>query len=344
MIIELPHTDTRRIAKELTALREKGGLVATGRVLTLIVLARRGDDLESIIATSNDVSREHPSRVLVLISGNEEGADQLDAEVHVGGEAGAAEIIVMRMQGELAQHPEAVVMPLLLPDTPVVAWWPSKAPKVPAATQIGQIATRRITDSLVDPDQRAIYTRRTGYTPGDSDLCWSRLTAWRGVLASALDLPLHAKITAAEVVGSENNPAVDLAAGWLADRLAVPVTRVINGDIAVPQDNQGRPMIAIAQATLTRENADPIVLTVDSATTASVTIGDRKKFKVALSRRSRQECLAEELRHLDPDLAYARALRGLSRISLRYEDSVAEEGELTLSSLREIEEDYADGR
>ena len=53
---------------------------------------------------------------------------------------------------------------------------------------------------------------------------------------------------------------------------------------------------------------------VENASTACVTITGRPSFKVALSRRTTVDCLAEELRHLDPDTAYARALRGLGRI------------------------------
>ena len=47
----------------------------------------------------------------------------LDAEVRVG-EAGSGETVLLRLYGELAKHAESVVLPLLLPDSPVVVWWP----------------------------------------------------------------------------------------------------------------------------------------------------------------------------------------------------------------------------
>ncbi|AYJ32389.1 oxppcycle protein OpcA [Corynebacterium xerosis] len=318
MIINLPDTDTRVIARQLVTLREKGGIVTTGRVLTLIVLAQRDDDLETIIKTVNNVSREHPARVLVLVAGEPRGANRLDAELRLGGEAGAAEVVVMHLEGEVGAHPEAIVTPLLLPDTPVVAWWPSTPPQVPAATPIGQIAQRRITDSLADPDVNAVYTRRTGYTPGDSDLAWSRLTAWRGVLASALDFPPHGEITAARIEGPGEDPSVDVAAGWLADRLAVPVVRVVTDEPEVPVDADGDAKPPVTKVVLTRhgDEGEPtdVTVEVENASTACVTITGRPPFKVALSRRTTVDCLAEELRHLDPDTAYARALRGLGRI------------------------------
>lgn len=313
MIIDLPDTDTRDIARKLVTLRETGGVVTTGRVLTLIVLADRDDDLETIVSAVNAVSREHPARVLVLVSGEPRQSSRLDAELRLGGEAGAAEVVVMHLEGEIGAHPEAIVTPLLLPDTPVVAWWPSRPPQVPAATPIGQIAQRRITDSLADPDPHAVYVRRTGYTPGDTDLAWSRLTSWRGVLASALDLPPHGPVTGARIEGPGEDPSVDLAAGWLADRLAAPVTRVVTDEPEVPLDADGEPKPPVTRVVLSREGGD-VDLAVENASTACVTIAGRPPFKVALSRRTTVDCLAEELRHLDPDTAYARALRGLSRV------------------------------
>lgn len=317
-IINLPDTDTRDIARQLVTLRETGGIVTTGRVLTLIVLAQGDDDLETLIKTVNSVSREHPARVLVLVAGDPRGANRLDAELRLGGEAGAAEVVVMHMSGELGAHPEAIVTPLLLPDTPVVAWWPSSPPQVPAATPIGQIAQRRITDSLADPDANAVFTRRTGYTPGDSDLCWSRLTPWRGVLASALDSPPHGPVTGARIEGPGDDPSVDIAAGWLADRLTAPVVRVVTGEPEVPVDAEGDPKPPVTKVTLSRtgdgDECTDVIVEVENASTACVTIVGRPPFKVALARRTTVDCLAEELRHLDPDTAYARALRGLGRI------------------------------
>lgn len=314
MIVNLPDTDTASIARQLVKLREQGGIVTTGRVLTLIVLAKSDDDLEGIITTVNSVSREHPSRVLVLVSDDPRLDNRLDAELRVGGDAGAAEIVVMHMAGEIGQHHSAVVTPLLLPDTPVVAWWPSDAPQVPAATPIGRIAQRRITDSLWDPSDNAVYTRRTGYTPGDSDLCWSRLTNWRGVLASAFDLPPHSDVTAVSIYGPEDSPSVEVAAGWLADRLGLQVNRYATGEAKIPLDDKGRAKPPVTSVAFERENGQTLRVDVENATTATVTNGDKPPFKVALSRPARSECLAEELRHLDPDTAYGRALRGLSQI------------------------------
>ena len=57
------------------------------------------------------------------------------------------EVVVLRLSGPLAGHSSSVVVPFLLPDIPVVAWWPDIAPAVPAQDPLGQLAIRRITDA-----------------------------------------------------------------------------------------------------------------------------------------------------------------------------------------------------
>ncbi|MGW8655074.1 hypothetical protein ACWGMO_37340 [Nocardia salmonicida] len=42
MIIDLPDTTVSQVAKQLVKVREEGGAVALGRVLTLVIAARNG--------------------------------------------------------------------------------------------------------------------------------------------------------------------------------------------------------------------------------------------------------------------------------------------------------------
>ena len=62
---------------------------------------------------------------------------------------------MLRLSGPLAKHASSVVMPFLLPDTPVVAWWPDVAPAVPAQDPLGKLAIRRITDATNGADPLA---------------------------------------------------------------------------------------------------------------------------------------------------------------------------------------------
>jgi glucose-6-phosphate dehydrogenase assembly protein OpcA len=89
VIIDLPDTTVSQVAKQLVKVREEGGAVALGRVLTLVISARNGV-AEAAIDAANDASREHPMRVIVLTTGD--GKARLDAQIRIGGDAGASEV------------------------------------------------------------------------------------------------------------------------------------------------------------------------------------------------------------------------------------------------------------
>ncbi|MEH0146167.1 glucose-6-phosphate dehydrogenase assembly protein OpcA [Corynebacterium sp. Q4381] len=305
MILTLKNTTTREIANTLVAARENYSL-ATGRVLTLLVAVRAIDDVDAILSTLRTATREHPARVLVLIIGDPAEPTSLDAEVLVAADAGASEVVVMRLRGELTNHLDAVVTPLLLPDTPIVAWWPTTAPACPAQAPLGNIAQRRITNTHHNVTGNSLLRVTTGYTPGDSDMMWSRITPWRGVVASALDRCPDAQIRAVRITGCAQDPSVDVAAGWLASALNVTVTRASS-------ERPAEDAAQIDQVTFIADIGEITVEVVDAHTVKVSVPGNADAF-VALSARTDAESLAEELRHLDSDATYGRALAGLAQV------------------------------
>ncbi len=305
MIIDLPSTTSSTINKKMVEMREKGGANAQGRVLTLVIVTDE-DSSEDPIAAANGASFEHPCRVIVVAKGSKRGAARLDAQIRVGGDAGASEVIVLRLFGPLADHGAAVVIPLLLPDAPVVAWWPGESPDSPAQDPIGALAQRRITDSAaVRRPVAALVTRRTSYQPGDTDLAWTRVTLWRGLLAAALDQPPHEKITEATVAGASDSTSADLMAGWLALQLRCPVRRI-------KVDRSGSGLRAV---TLTRRSGE-ISLVRPEGVTATLTVSNQAPRQLTLPRRILRDCIAEELRRLDADDVYADVLsKGLDLVA-----------------------------
>ncbi|CAA9435197.1 MAG: OpcA, an allosteric effector of glucose-6-phosphate dehydrogenase, actinobacterial [uncultured Quadrisphaera sp.] len=297
MIVDLPGTTTARIAKRLVELRDTGGAVALGRVLTLVVPT---DDTraEDAIAAANSASREHPCRIIVLARGERRGTSRLDGQVRVGGDAGASEVVVLRSYGPLSEHGASMVVPLLLPDAPVVTWWPGEAPTSPARDPLGALAQRRITDAAACDDPVATLARLgREHAPGDTDFAWSRLTLWRGLLATALDsdavtVPAAAEISGATVSGAVDSPSTELLTAWLAWCLGVEVERV-----DTPRGS------GIAGVVLHREGGD-ISLTRPSGSVAKLSQPGQPDRRIALPRRSQTECLSEELRRLDPDDVY----------------------------------------
>lgn len=141
----LADTTAGKISSQLTQLRHQMGAPAVGMVLTLVVVCEERDQYDSLRAAT-EAAREHPSRILVVINRETDEANRLDAELRIG-ESSPGEIVVLRLYGELTEHADSVVSPLLLPDTPVVAWWPSRAPEVPSTDSIGMLAQRRLTDA-----------------------------------------------------------------------------------------------------------------------------------------------------------------------------------------------------
>ncbi len=292
MIVDLPSTTTARIAKKLIDMRDSGGAVALGRVLTLVVTT---DDAraETAIADANGASREHPCRIIVLASGERRGTSRLDGQIRVGGDAGASEVVVLRTYGPLSDHGASIVLPLLLPDAPVVAWWAGLAPHHAGKDPVGRLAQRRITDSAADEDPLAVLANlgRT-HTPGDTDFAWSRLTQWRGLLATALDTDPSGEITGARVTGAVDSPSSALMAAWLEWALGVPVERTGTGA------GEG-----ITEVVLERTTGD-IALSRPTGSVATLRQPGQPVRRMSLPRRSTQECLTEELRRLDPDDVY----------------------------------------
>jgi len=300
VILDLPETSTTAINKKLDELRERVGAVTMGRVLTLVIVPDSESMVEESIEAANFASHEHPSRVIVVITGDRDVPDaRLDAQLRAGGDSGAGEVVVLRLSGPLADHAGSVVVPFLLPDIPVVAWWPDIAPSVPAQDPLGQLAIRRITDATngVDP-LSAIKSRLPGYTPGDTDLAWSRITYWRALLASAIDQPPHEPITSALVSGLKMEPALDVLAGWLASKIDGPVRRAV-----------GELKVELVRPTETVTLSRP-----QEGLTATLSRTAKPDALVPLPRRETRECLAEDLRRLDPDVIYLEALEGISQV------------------------------
>ena len=300
VILELPATTTNDVNKKISELREEGGAITLGRVLTLVIAAHDDATMEDAVEAANFASREHPCRIIAVVPGDPVAPEpRLDAQLRVGRDAGAGEVVVLHSSGPLADHAASVVLPFLLPDTPVVAWWPSIAPAVPAQDQLGQLANRRITDATnADDPLAAIKSRLQGYTEGDTDLSWSRITYWRALLASSLDQPPFEPLKSALVSGLKAEPALDIMAGWLACRIDGPVKRAV-GELKVELNRTSETI------TLSRPQ---------TGTTATLSRTGKPDALLPLARREARECLAEDLRRLDPDEIYFEALGGIDKV------------------------------
>ena len=300
MITTLTYTTASAIDKTMIEMRETFGANTIGRVLTLIIVAT--GDIEKPLEAAVAASHEHPARVLVVDAEPEAETSGLDAEIRVGRDAGAGEIVILHARGDVMRSLDTLVMALLLPDAPIVTWWPENAPSSPVHDVLGSMSQRRITDSAACSDPTGTLKRlRHGYVSGDSDFAWARLTRWRGLMASAYEVPPVSVPTAIEVSGAPGNPSVTLMAAWLHLTLGVkPTITAVES-----KDHEGP---GVQGVTLTREDGTISLQRVDDTSIRMSLPGDEGGQHVTMPRRTLAELITEELRRLDPDEVYGEVL------------------------------------
>jgi glucose-6-phosphate dehydrogenase assembly protein OpcA len=293
MMIDLTDTTTHAIRDALTRARDQMGGPTTGMVLNLIIMTDESVQYDAVRAATQ-AGREHPCRVLGVIARDPGSESRLDAEIRTG-DGAPGQTVLLRMYGPMGLHADSVVMPLLVPDTPVVTWWPRGGPAVPSGDPLGLLAQRRVTDAASAREPaRALAGLALGYRPGDTDLSWTRATTWRSVLAATLDQP-HGEISGGSVAAEPGNPTADLLAAWLSSRIGAPFSR----------DESGGPGITEVRFVTSEGH---ITITRPDGRTATLSRPDQPERRVALHRRDTADLLAEELRRLNPDEVYGETL------------------------------------
>ncbi|MDO4887086.1 MAG: glucose-6-phosphate dehydrogenase assembly protein OpcA [Actinomycetaceae bacterium] len=306
MIIHMNSTSTATVGTRVDELRETVGSVALGRVLTLIAIVKNESGLRDAVAAASGAARAHPCRIIVILP-IEGGEPRVDAEIRVGAEAGLSEIIILRCANGSADNLETLVIPLLLPDSPLVVWWVQEVPDEPGTTKLGAMAQRRITSAQNSGVAAPIVLRRiqAGYSPGDTDLAWTGVTFWRNHLASMLDEPPFEPVERAVVRGGSAHPAVVLLAAWLALRLDCPVEI---------EHTRGR---AVDGVSLVRPSGELSIDRPRGSDFGDIVRPGRSTQRVNLVMRTMESKLIEELREMTPDTAYEEVIKdGLDRIDL----------------------------
>jgi glucose-6-phosphate dehydrogenase assembly protein OpcA len=228
---------------------------------------------------------------------------RIDAEVTVGDRLGSAEAIILRLDGPAAAHLTSIVLPMLASDVPVVTWWLLDPVRYGLEHELRSFADRRITYSAraADPVQ-SLYRRAESYAAGDTDICWTRISLWRSLIASAFDGVTQAveKIT---VKADDDDPSAQLMAAWLQTRLGVAPEIV---DTEVERNSEHLPAIASVAFTMAGGETMEVERTADGSTVLRQ--AGLPKRRQTLQGRTLGQLLAEELRHIDPDTAYRKVL------------------------------------
>ncbi|MDK3256379.1 glucose-6-phosphate dehydrogenase assembly protein OpcA [Blastococcus capsensis] len=300
------------VVKELAAQRRTGGAVLSGVALTLVVVADESRVTEAEEAATH-AAEMHPCRVLVVVRRQIDApGPRLDAEVVIGGRLGPGEAVVMRMYGRLALHAESVVLPLLAADAPVVTWWHGAAPERLATDALSVFAHRRITDSsLAEDPLAALRVQAEDYAPGDTDLAWTRATAWRTALASTVDSVSGrrgepVRVLGGSIQGDPGNATARLLAGWLSSRSGCPVD--------ITEDAHRSGPSGVTAVALELDQHEQVEIRADHRGGAVISQPHRPDSTVALPERVLGDLLSEELRRLDPDEPYSEALEATTGV------------------------------
>lgn len=210
-----------------------------------IVIVPEQTEAEALPPVLADVAEWHPCRSLVAfreLENADAGLPPVRAWMRVqcrrqlgGGPQVCSEVITLGVKREAAAGLADTLISLLVPDLPVFLYWRS-----PRGADRGLIETiSRFADLLIVDSQRPLTDMRnreqvmellTGAARGAEirDLSWSRLTAWRDLIAQFFDArparSLLKELAEVEIQRVPSSPGTVpvlalLLAGWLASRL-----------------------------------------------------------------------------------------------------------------------------
>jgi len=211
------------------------------------------------------VGQIHPSRTIILHTGGEPGLRAwVSAHCEYSGamERSCSEQIIIDAAGDSVRQLPGVVIPLLVPEVPVVLWWSGEGvfndPIFPA---LMDASDQLVIDSSMFPDPLQALTRLhalgTEEYPGVAlrDLAWARLTPWRELTAQFFDAPptrpyldgiQQVEVAYASGAGETYNTGQALLYGsWLASRLAwetIPNLRRVGREMMVVMRDEEAPV------------------------------------------------------------------------------------------------------
>lgn len=171
---------------------------------------------------------------------------------------------------------------------------------------IGKIATRRITDAA-NQDNPSLFLSSLAktYSPGDSDFAWTRLTLWRAQFAALLDQAPRTPIDSVDIVGDQKNPSVQLLVSWFSQKLECPV------NLEHREDAAG---VKAIYSVAFKQGQTNIEIVRNQTNIAVLTQSGQPPKEISLPVRSLRDCLAEDMRRLDPDLAFGKVIQNYQPI------------------------------
>jgi glucose-6-phosphate dehydrogenase assembly protein OpcA len=246
-----PIADVRMIEEQLANLRwrmrpdgeigdeaaEHAAAESRASVLTLVAVAQTTRQQGEIAQVLNEMAVYHPSRTLILLAQQERESLKLEATVSASLDTSAGrritnEQVLLHAHGPVAEHLASIVAPLVLPDLPVMLWWPGR-PHFHSRLfrELVDLCDRLIIDTEEDFDPQRDFdsllevAHRPHARAAIGDFNWARLLPWRQLTAQFFDpLTMRPWLRAIERIeiscGDTGSHARSiLLAAWLRARL-----------------------------------------------------------------------------------------------------------------------------
>lgn len=249
--------DLAALWKSVAEAKDPAGNAAVTRAALFTLVAVVPDEVraERMAEAVARLTERSPCRA-IIVQLNEDGLAQEPLEAMAtahchrvaGGRQVCCEQVTVRTTPTGDLHLSSLALPLLLPDLPVLLYWPEVAlmmsPPKPGPSHLARGAQflcdldpfvdQVILDSVLAGDTDLYLSRTLALAerpPGPGmrpiDLNWVRLLPWREALADAVDLcaiaPMSIAIATIETMALPGAPLPVrpmLLAGWLRDRLA----------------------------------------------------------------------------------------------------------------------------
>ncbi|NOK57468.1 MAG: glucose-6-phosphate dehydrogenase assembly protein OpcA [Chloroflexi bacterium AL-W] len=269
--------DVRAIERDLNALwkqttngpnGDETRAVTRVCVLNLVIGVHDNQTADQATEIVARLMTRHPNRA-ILVNTKAQDEPLLDAWVQAhcqmpgpGRPQVCCEQITIDARGSAVTLAPGTVLPLLVPDLPVMFWWPRGEPFNDLLyTKLYRLADRLIVDSatFADPGQGLVrLSEACGGSLPVSDLAWGRLTPVRELIAQFFDVPaalshlqeisrVNVAFTSTSQQRNDMHQAV-LLASWLASKLGwSPVAKTdANGHIAIEMQRGDRGTVVVA--------------------------------------------------------------------------------------------------
>lgn len=330
-------------------------------VMNLVIYADSPSKLAAVTEVVAKLTWSYPCRALVLVSEPENNQNDMQAWISTHcqqpggkGQKVCCEQITIRGYGEASERLDSMILPLLVPDLPVVVWWPGDVPLESVILQrILANADRFIADSSKFSDYLAGLGSMAALATSHSnvivsDFNWSRLTPWRGLIANLFDTPQllpylfnmeRMEVEFVQPQGEKPNLAMAvLLVGWLACKLNWQPAFALKQrgrNFTLILNQNGQPLSIDFKVTA-EANSDPGCVTgikivasndnkeahfgislADGSGLAYIMVEENNNpntRKIMLSHRDDADLLIEELREMQHDPTYEQVLRMVADI------------------------------